>query len=240
MATVEPSQLEHPAVQRLIRVARALGGLAERMVFVGGSIAPLLHSDSPFDEARFTSDVDAIVASPTYTAMEGVNEALRALGFHQLQEDSGHVNRWRTPDDDPFDVMSAGSHLGGSGKEADRLALETHVESRLPDGLVLRYASAPGFLGQKWSAFDDRGAGDPLASHDLQDIIALVAARPTLLAEIVDSPDELKVRIIDATNAFLANQRLDDLIAANLSNAQSPAVVAGRVRDRLLAIAQIV
>jgi hypothetical protein len=238
--TVQPSQLEHPAVRRLIRVAHALGDLTERVVFVGGSIAPLLYSDPPFDEARSTADVDGIVASRTYTAMDGVYEALRARAFRQSPEDSGHVNRWRTPADDPFDLMSTGSHLGGSGKIADRLALETCVELRVPDGTVLRHASGPAFLGQKWSAFEDRGSVDPFASHDLQDIIALVASRPILRAEIADSPDELKALVVPATSAFLDNERLDDLIAANLSNAQSPAVVARRVRDRLFAIAQLV
>jgi hypothetical protein len=238
--TVQPSQFEHPAVQRLIRVARALGDLTERVVFVGGSIAPLLYSEPPFDEARSTADVDGIVASRTYTAMEDVYEALRARGFRQSPEDSGHVNRWRTLADDPFDLMSTGSHLGGSGKIADRLALETCVELRVPDGILLRHASGPGFLGQKWSAYEDRGAADPSASHDLQDIIALIASRPTLLAELGVSPDELKALVVQATREFLANERLDDLIAANLNNAQSPAVVARRVRDRLSAIARLV
>jgi len=33
---------DHPSIQRLKRVARSLGGMTEDVVFIGGSIAPLL------------------------------------------------------------------------------------------------------------------------------------------------------------------------------------------------------
>jgi hypothetical protein len=38
----------HPGFKRLVLVAEAVGDLRERIVFIGGALAPLLHSDPPF------------------------------------------------------------------------------------------------------------------------------------------------------------------------------------------------
>jgi hypothetical protein len=53
-------------------VARALGDLRERVVFVGGAIVPIPQTDPPFREARITSDVDAIIATVSDTAAQHV------------------------------------------------------------------------------------------------------------------------------------------------------------------------
>ena len=55
--------LATPSVQRLKRIALALGEFAEEVVFIGGAIAPLLQLDPPFPEARPTKDIDGVVAS---------------------------------------------------------------------------------------------------------------------------------------------------------------------------------
>lgn len=228
----------HPGFQRLVLVARALGDLRERVVFIGGAIAPLLQTDPPFREARITSDVDAIISTASYTAARHVQEALARLGF-RLAADARHAHRWITAAGIPFDLVPAGEHLGGTGGIADKLAIETAVTTTVEPRLSIRHASAPGFLALKWAAYHDRGRDDPLYSDDLSDILALLASRPTLVAEVAGAPSELRTCLADQSRAFLADPNADDLLAAHLNNAQDPAATIGAVRGALRTLARV-
>ena len=44
--------------------------------------------------------------------------------------------------------------------------------------------TAPYFLATKLAAFDARGKGDFMMSHDMEDIIAVIDGRPELAAEL--------------------------------------------------------
>ena len=147
---------ESPSVQRIVRVARRLGDLSNDVVFIGGSIAPLLQTNPPFDGPRPTKDADAVTASAKYTDLGRLHESLRVRKFRQDPGDTSHIHRWRSPDDDIFDLVPAGGHPGGSGQVWDRLALETSQNVTLADGTIFRHASAPAFLALKWAAYDDR------------------------------------------------------------------------------------
>ncbi len=226
--------LAHPSIQRLKRVARALGSLAEDVVFVGGSITPLLQTEPPFDEARPTKDVDGVIASTAYSDLGPLHEALRERGFHQTPDDTGaHIHRWTSPEGDAFDLMPAGAHPGGSGQTWDRIALETRVSADLRDGVVISHASAAAFLALKWAAHNDRGAGDPYASHDLEDIIALVASRATLGAEIRQSEPGLREFVVRQTIRLLEDDEVGDILAGHLNNTQDPNRISQVVLGRL-------
>ena len=208
--------LHHPSVQRIARVAGALGDLLPEVVFIGGAIAPLLHAHSPFGQPRPTKDVDAVMAST----------------------DRQHVHRWRSPEGDLLDLIPAGNHPGGSGQIWDTIALETSEAVDLGVGSPVRYASAPCFLALKWAAYDDRGRADPFASHDLEDILALVAARPTIVEEVASARAELRDFVGRRVQELLASPDLEDLLAGNLGTAQDPASVIDLVRLRLKEIAR--
>lgn len=226
----------HPSIVRLKRVAIALGPLAERVVFIGGAITPLLQSDPPFGEARPTRDVDAVTASATYADVGRLHEALRAQGFRQDPGETMHLHRWTSPDGDLLDLVPSGSHPGGSGQEWDQFALQSSVSVDLGGGLRVQHASAPAFLALKWAAYGDRGSADPFASHDLEDILALVASRATIVQEVVGCPERLRLFIGAGLETLLADLRLPDLLAGHLNNAQDPAGTAQRVLSRLEAI----
>jgi hypothetical protein len=63
---------------------------------------------------------------------------------------------------------------------------------KLPSGTIIKLITAPAFLGTKFEAYSDRGAGDMLASHDLEDIINVLDGRPGLLEEVENAPAELR------------------------------------------------
>lgn len=231
--------LATPSVQRLARVARALGDVADQVVFIGGAIAPLLQLDPPFPEARPTKDIDGVVASATYTDSGRLADALRARGFTQSAQDSAHIHRWRSPDGDALDLVPSGSHLGGSGQLWDRLAIEHCVEVELSDDLRIRHASAAAFLALKWAAFADRGRSDPWGSHDLEDILALTASRVDIAKQVEGAAGELAQFVAESTRQFLRLQLAEDTLAGHLNNAQDPRMTMRLVQDRLGAIAKL-
>ncbi len=236
----------HPSLDRIARVAEALGDLRHRVVFIGGAIAPLLQTHPPFPRARPTKDVDGVAATTSYSDIEALDQALRARDFRtpsgpSTAENGGgrrtHVHKWLAPGGIEFDLVPSGAHLGGSGSIWDQYALELSKTVELRTGLSIKHANAPTFLAMKWAAHHDRGKDDPVNSTDLEDILALIASRPTIIEELQQSPSELRQYVRDQTAGFLRNPDAGDLLAAHLNNATAPRVVIDRVRSALDRIA---
>src|SRR5258708_1281300 len=101
------------------------------------------------------------------------------------------------------------------------------------DLATLRHVSGAAFLGQKWAAHHDRGWADPLGSRDLEDILALLASRPTILKEVAAAPAALRAYVAEQAKDFLADVNADDLLAAHLNNAQDPGATIAAVRAML-------
>jgi len=100
------------------------------------------------------------------------------------------------------------------------LAPDTATAVALAPDVTIRAISAPAFLATKWEAFRDPGADDPFLSHDLEDIITVVAGRQQVIADVAASADEARPFIAEATRAFLANRWASDIVAGNLPDAQ--------------------
>ena len=225
-----------PSLAPLASVARALGPLVTDVVFIGGAVAPLLQTSPPFPRVRPTKDVDAIVASAGYGDVERLHRRLEAQGFRPAMS-GRHLHQWLAPDGTAFDLVPAGAHAGGSGNPWDAAAIETAMTHDIEPGLTIRHVSAPGFLALKWGAFRDRGQADPLNSHDLEDIIALIASRPQVVPELRAAPQSLAGFIAEWTRWLLAHEYRDDLLAANLNNATSVTATTAVVLERLFLMA---
>lgn len=219
-------------------VANDLGDLVDSVVFIGGAVAPLLQTHPPFPLARPTKDVDAIAATADYGAFDRLSRRLQERGFRLDMNISGHAHRWIAPSGIPFDLVPAGEHLGASGNPWDTAAIQTADVGQLSSGQIIHYVSAPGFLGLKWAAFKDRGRHDPYNSHDLEDIIALIASRPTIVEEIIRTESPLKEFIQSSIIDFLAFDIADDAVSGALANVTDATLIT-EVRSRLKAIASI-
>jgi hypothetical protein len=213
-------QRSGPSIDRIVRIAEALGEeLRPRTVFIGGAIAPLLQTEPPFEGPRPTRDVDAVVLSVSYSDFAAFSESLRRRGFREGAA-AAHAHSWIAPGEDrlKFDVMPAGKHLGASGNVWDDAAIRTAVDLEIRPGLWIRHASAPGFIALKIGAFRDRGAEDPFGSHDLEDILALIASRPGIVAEVRESEASLRSFVTEGLRALFVREEIRDLIAAHLGN----------------------
>jgi len=94
--------------------------------------------------------------------------------------------------------------------------MENAQTVHLDSDLTIRMATAPLFLGTKLEAFKGRGKNDLLASHDLEDVIAVIDGRPSLLDEVLNAPVELKGYLADEIQKLLGKQGFMDALPGYL------------------------
>lgn len=233
-----PHTGESPAVQRMARVAEALGGdLCARVVFIGAAVLPLLETERSVLEApRPTKDVDGVVGTTSYTAKARLEEAMRARQFRHDQ--TGHMDRWVAPDGTLFDLVGCGAHPGGTGNQHDQWAVDHAVEVSLPP--TVRHASAVGWLLLKCGAYHDRGRAAPLGSKDLADIAALCATRPGLVEEVTAAPGEIRAAIGRTLRDVLADGRARGAVTSHIEDL-APLIpgVADQVLERIQQLAAL-
>ena len=118
-------------------------------------------------------------------------------------------------------------------------ALDQAVAYGVSAELVIRIPPPPVFLATKWAAYEGRGRGDPMGSHDLEDIIAVVAGRPEILDEVKVAPLDVRRYVANSTSRFLTDPTARGVIAGALPDAwHDPALLRG-VEERFRAIAAI-
>lgn len=179
------SKAEHNLAM-IHHVAVRLGDLVERVVFLGGATTTLLITDAAASDVRPTKDVDIIVEIATTAEYHRLAERLRGLGFSEDASEGAPLCRWLV-DDIVVDVMPTDEASLGFSNRWYREAFE-HAALRSVEGVHIRVVTAPFFLATKIEAFKERGRGDFMASHDLEDIIALVDGRRELLEEVTSAP----------------------------------------------------
>ena len=160
-----------------------LGELADEMVFLGGCATGLLITDPAAPPIRVTRDVDAIVHVVSLNEYYKLSAKLRAHGFSEDRSEGAPICRWVT-DNVILDVMPTDTTILGFGNEWYQAAAEHAEVISLPSGKQIRMVSAPYFLITKLEAFAGRGGGDYLASHDMEDIIAVLDGRPEIVEEV--------------------------------------------------------
>jgi hypothetical protein len=219
-----------PNVALLERAAEQLGeALLEQLVFVGGAVAGVLITDPAMPEIRPTQDVDVICRVIARSDYHQLGSQLRQRGFQEDIRPGAPLCRW-CADDLVLDLMPTQGEILGFSNRWYPLALDTAQPQELPSGRSVRIVTAPVFLATKLEAFRGRGQGDFLFSHDLEDLMAVVDGRASLLEECRLSPPELRSDLaaqflellntsafLEALPAFLppdqaSQQRLPDLL----------------------------
>lgn len=192
-------------LELLTSVARLLRPMLEELVFVGGCTTALLITDPGAAEVRPTYDVDSIAEITSYAEYAAFSERLRQLGFAEDHSDGAPICRWAYGDI-RLDVMPIDERILGFSNRWYKSAMDTAQRVKLASDLTIRVVTAPLFVGTKLEAFRGRGNNDFLASHDLEDLIAVVDGRPSLLDEIQHAPKELMAYIADQTHKLIAKR----------------------------------
>ena len=209
-----------PNRDRLLRTVRLVRPMLDEFVFVGGQVAELLVTDAAAVRVRPTDDVDVVVSVTTRSAYHDVQMRLISLGFAPDQRSGAPICRMQTVDDLLLDVMPLDEAILGFSNRWYPYAVASATALTLEPGLVARVASAPAFLAMKWVAFESRGAADPMSSHDLEDLIAVVAGRAQIVDDVRAAPAAVRMFIRTETAAFLSAPWAAGILEGNLPDAR--------------------
>jgi hypothetical protein len=221
---------DDPNLPQLRQVARALGDLREACVFLGGAVVGLLLTDPLASGIRSTRDVDSVVNAGR-GAYQKIEQALRARGFVPDPE-SNIICRWVHRESGTlFDLMPVEPEVLGFTNRWYRYAIETAQAVDLDGGLTIRLVGAVAFVATKLEAFaaPDRGAGDILGSHDLEDILTVVDGRAELATELAAAPADVREAVATAFASLLARPDFANVLPGLLAEPERAPVVLARM-----------
>lgn len=198
-------------------VARRLGALHERVVFLGGATTALFITDPAAGAVRVTRDVDVIVEVGSYVQYQlDLGEELRRAGFAVDTSDGAPLCRWIV-DGVKVDVMPTDTSVLGFTNRWYSAAIRSADLHRLaPGNIPLRVVTAPYFLATKVEAFHGRGRGDFMASHDLEDLITVIDGRPGLVDEVLAAEPTLRTYLAEEFARLLDNDAFIDALPGHL------------------------
>jgi len=197
------------------QVAKRLGPLRHKVVFLGGSATGFHITDKAEPEIRTTKDVDIIVEVASRADYHRLEKTLRELGFFQKMQKDDPICRWYI-NDVIVDVMPTDENILGFSNRWYLPAIKNSVTIELEPNLEIQIVTAPYFLGTKLDAFFGRGRGDYLASHDMEDIINFINGRVEILEDIKNSEAELKDFIIKSLQGFLEDELFLEALPGHL------------------------
>jgi predicted nucleotidyltransferase len=180
-------------------VARALGEERRRVVFVGGTVVALYPLEGGAD-VRPTVDVDCIVDVTTLDAYYAFVERLRSLGFEACTDEGAPLCRL-VVSGIRVDVMGAADLALGPTNRWYAEAIAAAEARTVAPGLEVLAITPVYFAATKLAAFHSRGRGDYVESHDLEDVLTVLAGLPSLRAEVA------------AAGSGVARAVRDDLVA---------------------------
>jgi predicted nucleotidyltransferase len=214
----------------LSRVARALGDLRDSMVFVGGCSTGLLVTTIRAQTIRPTDDVDMVVQAATARKYHEVEALLIERGFAHDMSTDAPICRW-CYEGIAVDMMPSEKSVLGFANRWYPLAISSAQWVALEDDLAIRLITAPVFIATKFEAFHDRGKGNFLMSHDLEDIITVVDGRVSLIAEVKQAPDDLREALALNFRKLLSAADFLDALSGHLpGDAASQARLAGLLK----------
>jgi predicted nucleotidyltransferase len=217
-----------PNIELLAQVAEALGNLRDRFVFVGGCATALLFSDPAAPPARVTHDVDVVAAVVSIADYHRLGGLLRARGFTQTLEDGEPPYRW-TYTGMKLDVMPSSETVFGFSNRWYEAVMRSAIDIELRKDLSIRVITSVYFVATKLEAFDDRGQGDYLMSHDLEDILSVVDGRPELVQEFAQADAEVREYVAGVFARLISKEEflnaLPGLIVEGSPATRSPLVI---------------
>jgi hypothetical protein len=215
-------------------VIELLVPVLDELVFLGGCATGLFITDPAAGGIRPTRDVDAIVDVTSYAQYTALSGRLRALGLAEDTTPGAPLCRWRR-DDLIVDVMPVDEHVLGFSNRWYPTAITT-AQTLAVAGFDVRVVTPALFIASKLEAFRGRGGNDVVASHDLEDIVAVIEGRPEIVAEVAAAADEVRGYIATEIQALLGNRDFTEALAGFLLPDAASQARRSQVEARLRAL----
>ena len=222
--------------KELLVVAEALGALCDKVAFVGGMVRGLLITDPAVEPARPTDDVDAIIDVRDRPSYYRLSEQLRRLGFEESTEEDAPLCRWLVRGV-KVDVMPIDPAILGFSNVWYPSGITAVEEVRSGD-ILMRIVDAPHFVATKLEAFGSRGEGD-FYHHDIEDVLAVIDGRGTLLDELGRAPKDLRSFVAFEIATLLDDARFVEALPGHLPGDSANQARLPMLLSRLRAIAAL-
>lgn len=230
--------MPNPNLALLEEAAARLKPLLDKVVFVGGCATGLLITDPAAAAVRKTYDVDVIAEIASYAEYTIFSERLRSLGFTEDSSDGAPLCRWSCQDM-KLDLMPLDEKILGFSNRWYEGALKESQSIVLSSGPIIRAIIPPYFLGTKIEAFMGRGKNDFMASHDLEDVVAVIDGRSSIVDDVQNTDRDLGAFIGNAIQGLLSEPKFMDALPGYLLPDAASQSRIGTILKRLTNLASI-
>lgn len=216
-------------------VARALAGESPPVVFVGGTVTALYPLHAGVD-VRPTLDVDCVVDLATTAEYYAFVGRLRRRGFTECTDENAPLCRLVYAGIRVDLVATSDTGVGPTNRWYAESVANAAIH-RLAGDLEVRAITPLFFVATKLEAFRGRGLGDYLASHDLEDILTVLAGLGEL-REQIRREDSTVARAVRAELVDLrAKDAFIDAVPAHFEGNETEQARADEVLDWLASLA---
>lgn len=185
-------------IQRLRKIARALGYLNKRVAYVGGSVVEL-YINSDITDLRHTLDVDCVIEMDEYKDYANIEKELRSLGFKDYIENGAPICR-KTYEEELVDVMPTESNILGFSNMWYKEAMKHRYQKDIGEDVSIYIFPISYFLATKLEAQYTRGGegDDWRGDKDFEDITNLLNYKDDITTIIsTENNSELKIYLAD-------------------------------------------
>lgn len=211
---------QHIDTELINFVAKALKGLNEKVVFVGGATVSL-YADLPVSEIRPTDDIDVAVEIMSYAQRIELESRLKAIGFsHDIN--SGLTCRYIIGEEIIVDIIPTNDPSSGFNSRWYPEGFKNSIPYE-DNPISINIFPAPYFIAVKLEAFKDRGNKVGRTSQDFEDIVFILENRTTVWDEIKNSDKEVKLYLIDEFKNLLKNPALFEWVDGHVERFSPPA-----------------
>ena len=132
--------------------------------------------------------------------------------------------------------MPVAEHVLGFSNRWYRAAIETAQRFRVADHDV-RVVTPALFIATKLEAFHGRGHDDVVASHDLEDVVAVLDGRAEIVAEVAAASDDVREYIGLEIQSLLDNPDFTEALGGLLLPDAASQARRGLLEERLRRLA---
>lgn len=201
-------------IEMVQTVARGLGSLLDKLVFVGGAITSIYIEDNAARTIRPTEDVDCVIRIAKRSEYTALEEKLREMGFNHCTEESSPICRW-IYNGVKVDIMPNDPEILGFANRWYDEGLKNTVQIILPDGQRIFILTLPLYIATKIEAFHGRKERDFRLSHDIEDIITVLDGQVDF-RKFDEASSEVKKYLKAQFNKFLADRVFIESVSGHM------------------------
>ena len=217
----------------ILIIAKALGELNEKAVFVGGSTVPFYLPEIYLSQARPTEDIDVAMEIVGRNENWINEEKLRQKGFHHDTSEGAPICRWLYRDF-KVDIMSSDISAFGFTNQWYKEGIDSAIEV-VSSPTKVKIFNLPCFIASKIEAFHSRGQSDYVGSSDMEDIISVleVASEEMFEKILPQVSDKLKSYLKKEFQNLLNTSNFTDALPGAVFNRANSLAAAEVVKNRM-------